>query len=47
MTDIGTISLLVWIAAVAGPIVLFWIVQLTGFGRFLFERPKWARFEAW
>ncbi|WP_136657911.1 acyltransferase family protein [Nitratireductor sp. XY-223] len=45
VTDIGTVSLLVWIAAICGPILLFWIVQTTGFGRFLFERPRWARLE--
>ncbi|MEX3010893.1 acyltransferase family protein [Hoeflea sp. TYP-13] len=44
--DIGTVSLLVWIAAVIGPIVLFWLVQRTGYGGFLFERPRWARLEA-
>ncbi|MCP5002035.1 MAG: acyltransferase family protein [Hyphomicrobiales bacterium] len=43
--DIGTMSLLVWIAAVTGPIVLFRLVQKTGYGVFLFERPKWARLE--
>ncbi|MDA4845284.1 acyltransferase family protein [Hoeflea sp. E7-10] len=43
VTDIGTVSLLVWIAAVAGPVLLFWLVQITGLGRFLFERPRWAR----
>ncbi|MCY6383102.1 acyltransferase family protein [Hoeflea prorocentri] len=41
--DVGTISLLVWIAAIAGPLILFWLVETTGFGRFLFERPQWAR----
>lgn len=41
--DIGTVSLLVWIAAIAGPLILFWLVETTGYGRFLFERPQWAR----
>ncbi|MEM6463016.1 MAG: acyltransferase family protein [Pseudomonadota bacterium] len=45
ITDVGTISLLVWIAAIVGPVVLFWLVQRTGFGVFLFERPGWARLE--
>ncbi len=43
VSDIGTISLLVWIAAVLGPVVLFVLVEKTGIGRFLFERPAWAR----
>lgn len=43
--DIGTVSLLVTIAGVAGPVILFRVVQWSGFGRFLFERPDWARFE--
>jgi len=43
--DIGTVSLLVTIAAVAGPAVLYMAINLTGWGRFLFERPNWARIE--
>jgi uncharacterized membrane protein YcfT len=43
ITDVGTMSLLVWIVAVSGPIVFYMIVQWTGFGRFLFERPTWAK----
>jgi uncharacterized membrane protein YcfT len=39
--DIGTIALLVTIAGVAGPLVLYWAVRGTRL-RFLFERP--ARF---
>ncbi|MCB1462225.1 MAG: acyltransferase family protein [Nitratireductor sp.] len=40
--DIGTISLLVTIAGVVGPVILHWLVMTTGQGRFLFERPGWA-----
>lgn len=40
--DIGTVSLLVTIAAVSGPVVLYWLTELTGYGKFLFRRPKWA-----
>ena len=36
---IGTIVLLV---ALVAPLVLYWLIQRTGFGRFLFERPAWA-----
>ncbi|GKX33275.1 MAG: acyltransferase [Rhizobiaceae bacterium MnEN-MB40S] len=41
--NVGAVSLLVWIAAVVGPAVLFLLVETTGYGRFLFERPGWAR----
>ncbi len=40
ITDIDTISLLVNIAGVAGPVVLYGLVQWSGRGRFLFERPE-------
>jgi uncharacterized membrane protein YcfT len=46
VTDVGTVSLLVTAAGIAGPIVLYAFVQWTGFGRFLFERPQWARIDA-
>jgi uncharacterized membrane protein YcfT len=45
VTDIGTISALTWIAAVSGPVVLYVMIQWTGIGRFLFERPAWARLD--
>ena len=45
ITDIGAISALTWIAAVAGPVVLYVMIQWTGIGRFLFERPAWARID--
>lgn len=45
ITDVGTVSLLVWMAAVAGPVIMFWCVERTGIGRFLFERPQWAKLE--
>ena len=41
--DPGTIALLVTMAGVIGAVVLFWLIQKTGFGRFLFERPAWAK----
>lgn len=46
VSDVGTVSLLVWTSAVAGPIVLYLAVKWTGYGRFLFERPAFARLEA-
>lgn len=40
--DVGTMSLLVTLTAVTGPVILYLVVQWTGYGRFLFERPAWA-----
>ena len=45
VTDVGTISLLVTLAGILGPIVLYAFVQWTGFGGFLFERPGWSRID--
>lgn len=45
VTDAGTISAIVTVAAIAGPVVLYGFIQKTGYGRFLFERPLWARIE--
>lgn len=42
ITDVGTISLLVTMAGVIGPVMLYALIQMTGWGRFLFERPDWA-----
>ena len=36
--DVGTMSLIVTLAGVAGPLLLYWLVRGTMF-RFLFERP--------
>ena len=44
ITDIGTVSLLVTAAGVAGALVLHWMVRNTPF-RFLFVRPEWAKLE--
>jgi uncharacterized membrane protein YcfT len=45
ITDIGTISLLVTLAGILGPVALYGLVQWTGRGKFLFERPAWARID--
>lgn len=45
LTDVGNISLVTNIAGVTGPVILYWLVQWTGRGRFLFERPAWARID--
>jgi uncharacterized membrane protein YcfT len=43
--DIGTIGLIVTAVGVIGPVVLYILVQWTGYGRWLFERPAWASIE--
>lgn len=43
--DTGLLSLLTTLAATAGPLVGYWIIQKIGFGLFLFERPNWARID--
>lgn len=40
--DTSTASLLVMAVALLSPILLYWLIQKTGWGRFLFERPVWA-----
>lgn len=45
VSDVGLISLFVTSAGVAGPVVLYGLVKWSGYGRFLFERPQWARIE--
>ncbi len=45
ITDIGTISVLVTAAGVISPLVLWWLIRKTGYGTFLFVRPKWARLD--
>ena len=41
--DASLVALLVTVAAVLGPVVLYALVRWTGLGRFLFERPQWAK----
>jgi uncharacterized membrane protein YcfT len=43
--DIGAISVIVTVVAVAGPVALYGLIQRSGRGKFLFERPAWARLE--
>lgn len=40
--DVGTVSLLVTISGTLGPVLLYWMIQWTGYGKFLFHRPDWA-----
>ena len=36
------LTLLTMAVAIVSPLVLYWLVQRTGLGKFLFERPHWA-----
>ena len=36
------LSLAIMAISIVSPLILLWIVQRVGFGRFLFERPGWA-----
>ncbi len=45
IADVGTMSLLTLVAGVAGPVVLYFAVWWTGWGKFLFERPQWAKID--
>ena len=38
----NVLSLITMAVAIIAPLVLWWLVQKTGFGKFLFERPAWA-----
>lgn len=42
ITDVSTLSIVTMAAAVASPLVLYWLVERTGWCRFLFTRPAWA-----
>lgn len=43
--DIGSVSALVTISGVVGPVIFYGLIQWTGWGKFLFERPEWAKLE--
>jgi uncharacterized membrane protein YcfT len=42
ISDVSLISIITMIASVIAPLILYWIVERTGWGMFLFERPAWA-----
>ncbi|MCR6673691.1 acyltransferase family protein [Devosia ginsengisoli] len=42
MDEPTVLSLLIMAISIVSPLVLYWIVQRIGFGRFLFDRPDWA-----
>lgn len=46
ISDIGVISLLVFIVAAASALILYEIVQKVGIGKFLYERPDWAKLKS-
>ncbi len=40
--DVGVLSIIVLVIAIISPLILHWLVQKTGWGKFLFTRPAWA-----
>ncbi|MBN9310634.1 acyltransferase family protein [Devosia sp.] len=42
ITDVSVVSVTVMAIALVVPLLLYWLIQKTGYGRFLFERPAWA-----
>ena len=40
--DANVLSLITMFVAIGAPLVLWWLVQKTGLGSFLFTRPNWA-----
>lgn len=46
ISDVGVMSLLVIIVAATASLIAYEIIQKIGFGKFLYERPEWAKLEA-
>jgi uncharacterized membrane protein YcfT len=42
ITDTTLVSLIVIVSAIVSSLILYWIVEWSGRGKFLFERPAWA-----
>src|SRR5690606_8174226 len=42
LSEPNIVSLIIMVMSICSPLILWWLVQKTGFGRFLFERPHWA-----
>lgn len=40
--DTSLLSIAVMLSALLAPLVVYWLVEKTGWGKFLFERPAWA-----
>jgi uncharacterized membrane protein YcfT len=45
IADVGAISALVTLCGIAGPVVLYIAIERSGYGKFLFARPAWARLD--
>lgn len=43
--DTGALALATTLVAVSTPLLAYWIIQKIGYGRFLFERPQWAKID--
>ena len=41
-SDVSLVSVMVMTVALVSPLILYWLIEKTGYGRFLFERPAWA-----
>jgi uncharacterized membrane protein YcfT len=42
INNTGHLTLIVMLIAIISPIILYKIINITGYGKFLFERPAWA-----
>jgi len=42
ITDASVLSTVIFAAAVVSPLILEWLINKTGYGKFLFTRPAWA-----
>lgn len=42
VTDPSLLSIAVMLSAILAPLGLYWAIQATGWGKFLYERPAWA-----
>src|SRR5690606_41950060 len=41
-SDASLVGVIVMSVALVSPLVLYWLIRKTGWGRFLFDRPGWA-----
>ena len=42
ISDVHVLSTVVFVASIISPVVLYFAIQFTGWGKFLFTRPAWA-----
>lgn len=45
--DVGHVAFLVALSAIIAPLILKALIDRIGYGRFLFERPDWAKLATW